>query len=288
MEFWKAILALARQKHVSIPVAVLVVALACTGYLVLPDRYVTSASLVLVTPSGGGAVDRTRSVAQTNPLLQFSDDLRTTASILILAMNTKDVFDSVGAPEDGPTDLTVDDGRSNPTLLGVGTTGPFIYVEVESDSPATATGVLEAVEKRLEQELVNRQQELQAPLITYVRLDEVVRLVPEADLSIRVQGAVGGALLGLLLGLGAAYAVARRKQTRVARSSPAPATEEHAPEPEHQKAPAHPTAAEPEAPPVDVPEAEPETLGAVSARGRGPALTDADETGPIDIVRVDR
>src|SRR5687767_12595709 len=101
MEFWKAILGLARQKFIGIPVAVLAVALACAGYFVLPERYVASVSMVLVTPSGGGSVDRSKPVAQTNPLLQFTDDLRTTASILILAMNTTDVFKSVGVTEDG-------------------------------------------------------------------------------------------------------------------------------------------------------------------------------------------
>ncbi|MCK2214719.1 hypothetical protein MF672_013070 [Actinomadura sp. ATCC 31491] len=222
MEFWKAILGLARNKFIGVPVAVLAAALALAGYLALPERYVASASMVLVTPSGGGSIDRTKPVAQTNPLLQFSDDLRTTASILILAMNSPDVFKSVGVTEDGSTDLTIDDGRSNPTLLGVGTTGPFIYVQVESGTPAGATKVLAATQERLRQELDDRQNELKAHPITFVQLDDVVRLGPEADASTKLQGAVGGALFGLVAGFGVAYAFVRGRLRLPARLRPAP------------------------------------------------------------------
>ncbi|MEV0144992.1 MULTISPECIES: hypothetical protein [unclassified Nonomuraea] len=261
MEFWTTILGLARQKFIAIPVAVLAVALASTGYLMMPERYVTSASMVLVTPSGGGSIDGTKPVAQTNPLLQFTDDLRTTASILILAMNTSDVFASVGATEDGPTDLTVDDGRSNPTLLGVGTTGPFIYVQVESDSPATAGKVLSATQERLRQELEDRQNELKAHPITFVQAEDVVRLPPEADGSARLQGVVGGLLLGLVAGFGTAYAVARRGL--------------------FPRAPVSSGEGEPEGKPSE--DLAPEPPG----NGSGPAPSaDPDETGPIDVVRL--
>ncbi|MGN9845713.1 hypothetical protein ACTMTI_47085 [Nonomuraea sp. H19] len=279
---------LARQKFIGIPVAVLAVALACAGYFVLPERYVASVSMVLVTPSGGGSVDRSKPVAQTNPLLQFTDDLRTTASILILAMNTTDVFKSVGVTEDGPTELTIDDGRSNPTLLGVGTTGPFVYVQVDSDSPATATKVLEAVQERLEQELEDRQNELKAHPITFVQLQDVVRLSPEADTSAKLQGAVGGALLGLLIGFGAAYAVVRRKLTMPARLQ---GLAKAAPEPEEP--PVASMVAEPE-PEETAPEPEKEDVKSTQdfrlvskadGNGKGPAPVDLDETGPIDIVR---
>ncbi|GAA3246867.1 hypothetical protein [Nonomuraea helvata] len=300
MEFWKAILGLARQKFIGIPVAVLTVALACAGYFALPERYVASVSMVLVAPSGGGSIDRTKPLAQTNPLLQFSDDLRTTASILILAMNTPDVFKSVGVTEDGPTQLTIDDGRSNPTLLGVGTTGPFVYVQVEGDSPGTATKVLGAAQERLKKELENRQNELKAHPITFVQLDDVVRLGPEPDMSAKLQGAVGGALLGPVIGFGAAYAVVRRKLTLSARLQ---GLAKAAPEPAEPQIASTPTAtpvsasAEPQPEEKPAPQEDPDHVPedvkatqnfrvASPSNGTGPGLGGLDETGPIDVVRA--
>ncbi|WP_020542717.1 hypothetical protein [Nonomuraea coxensis] len=264
MEFWTAILGLARNAFVAVPVAVLTAALALTGWLVLPERYVASASMVLVTPSGGGSIDRTKPLAQTNPLLQFSDDLRTTASILILAMNSPDVFRSVGVTEDGPVDLTIDDGRTNPTLLGVGTTGPFVYVEVEAPSRAEAAKVLAAAQERLREELEDRQNELKAHPVTFVQLDDVVRLGPEADLAPKLQGAAGGALVGLLAGFGAAYAAVRGKLRLPARLQPSAAPEPPPQENRENGTPRRPAGLNGRAP-------------------RDPAVDDA-ETGPIDVI----
>ncbi|MEV4551160.1 hypothetical protein [Nonomuraea wenchangensis] len=273
MEFWTAILGLARNKFVAVPVAVLTAALALTGYLVLPERYVASASMVLVTPSGGGSIDRTKPLAQTNPLLQFSDDLRTTASILILAMNSPDVFKSVGAPEDGPVELTIDDGRTNPTLLGVGTTGPFVYVEVEAASRAEVTKVLAAAQERLREELEDRQNELKAHPVTFVQLDDVVRLGPEADRAPKLQGAVGGALLGLVAGFGAAYAAVRGKLRLPARLHPEPPARENKENGTLQKT-------------GSLNGRTPHDKAATDQTAADQAAADADaETGPIDVIR---
>ncbi|MEU8244840.1 hypothetical protein [Nonomuraea sp. NPDC048916] len=301
MEFWKAILGLARQKLIGLPVFALAVGLAVAGFIVMPERYVTSVSMVLVSPSGGGSIDRSKPLAQTNPLLQFTDDLRTTASILILAMNTSDVFKSVGVTEDGPTDLTIDDGRSNPELLGVGTTGPFIYVKVESDSPKTATSVLTAAQERVRTELEDRQNDLKAHPITFVQVEDVVLLPPEADLSPKLQGMVGGALLGLLIGFGAAYAVVRKRLFGTA----VPALTEAAAVPEEERpdgtrgpitAPARPVDPATSVDPATVEDSEDSgdeepgqggrESGKVARNGTKPVLVDPDETGPITVVRV--
>ncbi|SDI66522.1 hypothetical protein [Nonomuraea jiangxiensis] len=291
MEFWKAILGLARQPLVGVPVLLLAVGLAFAGYFAMPMRYVTSVSLVLVSPSGGGSIDATKPLAQTNPLLQFSDDLRTTASILILAMNTTDVFKSVGVTDGGPTELVVDDGRTNPTLLGVGTTGPFVYMQVESDSPVTASKVLSAAEERLRTELEERQNDLKAHPITFVQADEVVRLPPEGDMSIKLQGTVGGALLGVVAGFAAAYAIVRRrllapfmqpllrKPAEDALVSPAAEEADKPDKPEEPGESGEPE--DPEEPPVR------EVVGRKPGiNGSAPVPGDLDETGPIDIVRI--
>jgi hypothetical protein len=286
MEFWKTILGLARERFIGPPVLVLALGLAAAGFFLLPERYVTSVSMVVVAPSGGGSVDRTKPLAQTNPLLEFSDDLRTTASILILAMNSPDVFRSVGVTENGSTDLTVDDGRSNPQLIGVGTTGPFIYVQVESGSPGEASRVLKATQGRLRAELDRRQTELRAHPVTFAQIKDVVLLAPEADGSARLQGAAGGLLLGLVVGLGTAYAVVGRRQVAVPAQR---VSEERSDQPLSEERSAQPGPEERSQDAEDEPDPGPEPEEPPPARpsnGTGPVLGDADATGPIDIVRM--
>ncbi|NUR85087.1 MAG: hypothetical protein HOY71_13465 [Nonomuraea sp.] len=230
--------------------------------------------MVLVSPPGGGSIDRTKPIAQTNPLLQFTDDLRTTASILILAMNSPDVFKSLGVTEDGPTELTIDDGRSNPELLGVGTTGPFIYVSVRSPTRATAVKVLAATQKRIRDELDRRQRELMAHPVTYLKVDDVVLLEPEEDLAPKLQGAVGGVVLGLLGGFGVAYAVVRRRLALQGGEPPVAETS---------------AVAEPEDPwAAEKPSEEPAPVNgkAVKKEEEPAVLSDLDMTGPIDIIVV--
>lgn len=319
MDFWKTILGLARRKAVGLPTLVLAVGLGFAAFYFVPATYVTSASMVLVTPSGGGSIDRTKPIAQTNPLLQFTDDLRTTASILILAMNTTDVFKSLGVTESGPTVLTIDDGRSNPQLLGVGTTGPFIYAQVESNSAATARSVLVGAQQRIRDELEGRQRELKAHPVTFVQVEDVVLLRPESDLSAKWQAAGGGVLAGLVVGFGLAYAVVRRRLLKPAVAAPiaveepavaaaeevveepvlvstsgdevAEASSDEGEESSEEPSPEEPSLEDPaevaaESSADDEPEVEKPDEKAAKSNGTKPViLTDQDETGPIPIVR---
>ncbi|GAB3883574.1 hypothetical protein GCM10027612_15920 [Microbispora bryophytorum subsp. camponoti] len=85
-------------------------------FVLAPTRYEADTSLVLATPVNGGVYSRdpNRPLPRGNPLLQFNDALKTAASIVIQSMNTQDVWTQLGAPKDGPTTITIDDGRSNP------------------------------------------------------------------------------------------------------------------------------------------------------------------------------
>ncbi|MEU4533567.1 hypothetical protein AB0G15_01755 [Streptosporangium sp. NPDC023825] len=215
MEFWKTILDLARRKRVGFPLFGLALLAAVVVFSLVPPRYVSSASMVLTTPPAGGTTDPAKKPGRTNPLLQFSDGLRTTAGILILSMNTEAVATELGIVKDGPVEVTINDGRTNPSMLGILMNGPFVYVEVESDSAETTRAVMARTQFRLRTELVRRQEVLGAPRSTFIGFVEVVPAgYPAMDRSGTWQAAGGAAFAVVLLGLGAVYAVERRRVFR--------------------------------------------------------------------------
>ena len=170
MDFWKAILGLARRKLVIIPLLASTIAVGLAGYFLTPLHYVSSTTMVLVTPALGGTLsqDPTKPINLTNPMLNFSNNLKTASSILIQAINTPEGAAALGVVKHGPTQLTVDDGRTNPKLLD--SNGPFIYVVGDSTSKAEAKDVVLRAQARLRQELVDRQKALGAPPETYLTL----------------------------------------------------------------------------------------------------------------------
>lgn len=229
MRFWRTILGLARKKVVGPPVVIAAIGLALAAYFLMPSRYVSTASMVLTVPATGGTLETEPQsrTGLTNPLLQFNDALRTTAGILILATNTRDVYAELGAPENGPTAVVINDGRTNPDLLGISTNGPFVYVEVESDSPATVREVMRKAQLRVRLELAKRQTALDAPISTHIGIMDVMPpTTPRASIGDRLAAAGFGGVLGIVGGLGLAYAVQRIRSTRRAgtdaSSSPAP------------------------------------------------------------------
>ncbi|MEU4830705.1 hypothetical protein [Streptosporangium sp. NPDC023615] len=215
MEFWKTLLGLVRRRWIGFPLLGLALVAAVVTFALVPVRHVSSTSMVLTTPPAGGTLDPVTPQGRSNPLLQFSDGLRTTAGILILAMNTKAVMAELGVTEDGPTEVTINDGRNDPSMMGILTNGPFVYVRVESGSADTVRTVMTEAQARLRAELTRRQQVLGAPNSTYIGLVEVVPPAPpEADRSGPARAAGGAAFLVVLLGLGTAYAVERRRVFR--------------------------------------------------------------------------
>ncbi|NRQ32520.1 hypothetical protein HII36_11815 [Nonomuraea sp. NN258] len=192
---------------------VLALAVATAGFLITPTRYVITSSMLLTTPAAGGTLnaDPDIPVGLTNPLLQFSDGLRTTAGMLILAVNGPQAQRDIGVVEGGSTEVTIDDGRSNPDLLGISGNGPYIYVKVDSDSAATARSIMERARQRISAELVERQRQLRAPTSTHISiLDVVPPLTPKAEIEGKVQAAGVGLVLTIVLGFGIAYLARRR------------------------------------------------------------------------------
>ncbi|WP_431932131.1 hypothetical protein [Nonomuraea jabiensis] len=223
MEFWKTILGLLRRVLIGPPLICLSILVGVVVYAVVPAHYTADVSLVLATPVNGGTVpsDKTKQ-GLTNPFLSFNDALKTGASIVILSMNTQDVWTQLGAPKDGPTEITIDDGRSNPNVLDIN--GPYIYIRVDSESPRQATAVLMAARERVATELFKWQKALGAPANTFITSTDIVPpSTPEADHSTNWQGGIGGALLCLLLGLGIAYGVVTRRAPKQLKQPEPPA-----------------------------------------------------------------
>ncbi|GLZ28896.1 hypothetical protein Lesp02_10860 [Lentzea sp. NBRC 105346] len=214
MDFWKTVLGLVRRKFIGPPVIATGLLVGALVFFLLPTHYQSSAFMVLTTPAAGGTQDPSKNTGLTNPLLQFNDGLRTTAAILIQSMNTPEAFASLGVVEHGPTKVLINDGSTNPDLLG--TNGPFVYVEGDSTSYEEARGVVVRGQKKIRDELVTRQKELGAPESTFISVVDVVSASePEALLMDKFQAAAVAFVLTVLLGFAGAYGWER---TVVARS----------------------------------------------------------------------
>lgn len=235
MRFWKTIFGLARNKLVGPPIAVVTIGLALAAYFLMPTRYVSEASMVLTIPATGGTLETEplRKPGLTNPLLQFSDALRTTAGILILSTNTEDVAAELGVTEGGPTTLTINDGRTNADLLSISTNGPFIYIEVESTSIGAVQEVMVKAQRRVRVELATWQTALGAPISTHIGiLDVMPTSVPKVVVQGKLTAAAAGGVLGLLGGFAVAYGYQRL------RARPGvPVETEPQPEPEREPEP---------------------------------------------------
>jgi hypothetical protein len=218
MEFWATIGSLLRRRRVIIPALVIAMALAVVAYLGTPTSYTSSTTMILTTTQYGGteSQDPTKPTELTNPMLNFNASLLTTTAILIQTMGTKSVADELGVG--GPTTLIVNDGRTNPDLLGLN--GPFMYVEVTSTSAATAQQVVKDAQALMRQKLKEWQSSLNAPEKTYVSLIDVVP--PNAPAPDRGHGTKLGFLafvFGFLLCLGIAYLSNQRRLRKRARAA---------------------------------------------------------------------
>ncbi|MGV9324347.1 hypothetical protein [Streptosporangium sandarakinum] len=222
MDFWKAVFALVKRRFIGPPLIVLSFAAAALAFHLVPTTYVSTASMVLTTPATGGTLpaDPTRPTGLTNPLLQFSDGLRVTAGILILSMNTPEVAAELGLVKGGTTEITINDGRTNPDLLGISTNGPFVYVEVRSRSAAEAQKVVVKAKQRIRKELLTRQQALRAPRSTFISVVDVVpSSTPEAKVTSRLMAAGGVLFAVLAVGFGVAYGVTETRAGRRRRAA---------------------------------------------------------------------
>lgn len=227
MEFWKVIGALFRRLYIGPPIVALAIAAAALASHLTPLLYQSSAFLVLATPVTGGVLeqDPAKAGGRANPLLLFNDSLRTTATVLIQSMNTRDVERELGLVVNGTTKVTINDGRTNPELLG--SSGPFIYIEGESRTAEAALGVVQRADQRIREELVRRQEALGAPLSTYIAVTYVVApTAPEPVLTDKLKAAGVVLAATIVFGFIVAYLidrfVGRGKRRRAARREDPP------------------------------------------------------------------
>jgi hypothetical protein len=210
MGFWKTVLGIARRPFIGLPVLGFALIFGASAYLAAPTHYISSGYMVLTTPTSGGAIDPTKSTFTTNPLLAFNDGLKTTAAILIQSVNTDTVMGQLGAGSGSGTKITVNDGSSNSQLANSSSTGPFIFVQVDSTSPVGVRDAVLRAENHIRDDLTNRERTLNAPKTTYLLLTDVVTPAnPVAKNTTKYEYAAGAGLGTILLGFGIALAVQR-------------------------------------------------------------------------------
>lgn len=226
MDVWKTILGLARRKRLVLPLLVAALGLAALTVILVPTRYVSSTTMVLTTPTGGGTLsqDPARPTGLTNPLLNFDEGLKTAATIVIHAVNTPERMAALGMRDGSATKITIDDGRSNLDLLG--TNGPFVYIQSEDSTPDAARDVVIHAQELVRTELDERQKALGAPPSTFIKVVDVVSpSAPEPVLGTKWQTAGATFVLCIALGLAGAYAVQRRRERRSRLDDAPPAAE---------------------------------------------------------------
>jgi hypothetical protein len=220
MEIWSTIIGLVRRPLVTVPALLLATVLAAVAYVSTGATYVSSTTMVLTMTEYGGTEteDPTEPTQLINPLLNFNGSLQTTSAILIQTMATPDVRSQLGVTEGGATQLVVNDGRTNPELLGL--SGPFLYVEGRSTSEAAASRVVVAAQKEMRKQLSEWQRSLNAPQKTYLSLVDVVPpTAPRADTGRAVKLGVLAFLFGFVLLLASAYLGHRVRARRRARAA---------------------------------------------------------------------
>jgi hypothetical protein len=204
MDFWSTVVGLLRRKWVIIPALVVALTLGAVAYLGTPSMYQSTTTMVLATTEYGGSEsqDPADPTELSNPMLNFNDSLRTTAGILIEAMNTQDIATQLGAV--GPNRLIVNDGRTNPDLLGLN--GPFLYIVARATTPAQANRIVVDAQKLMRAKLRDWQTALNAPDKTFVSVVDVVPpSAPEPDRSRATKLGLLAFLFGFLLFMGIAY-----------------------------------------------------------------------------------
>jgi hypothetical protein len=223
MEFWSTIVGLLRRPVVIIPAVLAALTLGILAWSGTPKTYVSSATMVITTTEYGGSESQNPDdpTELTNPMLNFNASLQTTSAILIQTMATNDVLEQLGA--DKPTTrLIVNDGRTNPELLGLN--GPFLYIEGRSISADDALRVVKDAQKVMQQKLNQWQRDLNAPEKTYVSLVDVVPPTPpRADAGRAMKLAVLASLFGFVLCVGIAYFAHQFRARRRARAAAAAA-----------------------------------------------------------------
>ncbi|GAA1013569.1 hypothetical protein Aple_087740 [Acrocarpospora pleiomorpha] len=227
MDFWGTVLVLFRRWYVALPVLLLGVGGAGLVYTSIPPTYLSNGVIVLSIPKTGGTVPPNPKLPNPiiNPLLNFDYGLNMTASILIQAMGAPEIAAELGVTPGDPTSYKVTNGSTNPESMS---SGPFVFVEAESDSPEGARDMVARVLARTRVELLNRQTKVDAPRATFLTaMDVVPPTTPQPEHGSQARAAAAAAGVGALLSLWSSFALESylvRRAIRRAVRNPGPAS----------------------------------------------------------------
>ncbi|HEX5117380.1 MAG TPA: hypothetical protein VFW65_19490 [Pseudonocardiaceae bacterium] len=200
MDFWKTMGVLLRRWYVSVPVFVLSVVLAGGVFLAVPTQYESTGTIVLTPPTDGGivATDPKQATGPGNPLLGFEGSLTITTQLLIQSLSSPTVQGQIAAGG-GVDTYQAGDG---------GTGGPFVVIIADAPTKALAQRTVDLALKYAANELNTRQKNLDAPPSTFIGTQVVVDPTPaERKLGSKVRFAGVALALGVVVSLGAAFAI---------------------------------------------------------------------------------
>jgi hypothetical protein len=208
MDFWMTIRVLLRRWYIALPVFAVSLGLAGAVFFSVSAQYESTATIVLTSPSSGATVGASGSQSgqKINPLLAFDGSLTTSAQIVIETLKDPANLKQYENVDGMPAAVAVGNGQL---------AGPFIVVVVSAGSPDAATKTTASVLELARKELAARQQSLQAPESTYIRVDSVVNPTPgKALIGGKVRYAAVALVLGVIAGLTAAYGYESYKNYR--------------------------------------------------------------------------
>jgi hypothetical protein len=219
MDFWGTVVVLFRRWYVTLTAFALAVGVTLVVYASIPTTYVSTAVLLLTTPATGGSLPSNpkRPNSLTNPLLNFDKGLNMSASIVVTALQTPEMAAKLGVTPTGDPTFTVNNGSDNPELL---IQSPFVFITGESTSPNSARNIVTRVMVAAKEVLADQQKTLDAPLKTYITMDDTVQpTTPLPQHGRKLRAAAVAMALGLVASLCAAFAAESIAQSRQARKT---------------------------------------------------------------------
>jgi capsular polysaccharide biosynthesis protein len=182
--------------YIMVPGLLVSLVAAAVIFSLLPPRYTSGGTAVLVQPSRIGAA------SGANPLLTFDPSLNTTAMIVVQALNAPQAAADLGLDPSTGT-FTVKNAGSVAVTDGVAQ--PFISVTAQSAEPERSQLIVEQVMARVGQELNDRQSALRVAKRNAITVQSVVDATPPKPVLATPLAASGAALLlGMLVTVAAA------------------------------------------------------------------------------------
>jgi uncharacterized protein involved in exopolysaccharide biosynthesis len=197
VDFWKTLLVLLRRWYVAVPALVVSAGLAAMAYQSIPPKYEATGSVALLTPTQGAGGSAAKN-GPSNPLLSFDGSLETTAQLLTQVLLSPATAEEL-AGQGATADYEVGDAN-----IG----GPFVNVVATGRSAAEAQRTVTLVLNRAREELLERENKLNAPRSSYIVVQDVVRPTEaKALVGGKTKGAGAALALGLAASLGSAFMI---------------------------------------------------------------------------------